>query len=96
MLGLLPDTDLKVDVAPYEDVEDGKDHKTHIVNPPNNMHIWMIGMTSQEIVDTARMTGQHVVALCGYSWIPKRNPEKYDVCGECMDVAGELMRGNNE
>lgn len=76
--------------------DDGKDHKTHIVNPPKNLHIWQPGMTAQEIVDIARVTGQEVTALCGYKWVPKRNPDKYDVCQPCMDIAGELMRGNGE
>lgn len=96
MLGLLPDTDLKVEIAPYEDVDDGKDHMTHIINPPKNKHIWLPGMETKEIADIARMTGQEVVALCDYRWVPKRNPEKYPICQSCMDIAGELMRGNNE
>lgn len=98
MLGLLPDTssDVKVDVAPFEDVDDGKDHLTHIVNPPNNLHIWKVGMTATDIVNLARATNQEVVALCQYRWVPKRNPEKHPVCHECITEAGSLMRGNGE
>lgn len=98
MLGLLPDTDnlTAVEIAPYEDIDDGKHHKTHIVNPPNNIHIWQPGMEMKELVDLARMTEQELVALCGYRWVPKRNPEKYDVCKQCMDAAGVLMSGAGE
>lgn len=84
-----------VDVAPYEDSDD-PNRRTHIVNPPNNLHIWEIGMSAQDIVNIARMTGMHVVALCGYTWIPKHNPDKYDACDTCIRIAGDLMRGNGE
>lgn len=75
------------DIAPYEDVDDGKDHKTHIVNPPANTHIWEPGMEMKDVVYIARMNGSELVALCGYRWVPKRNPAKYDTCQECLDIA---------
>lgn len=97
-LGLLPDTaDVLSKLTEYEEApDDGADRKTHIVNPPKNIHIWQIGMTAQEVVDIARATGQEVVALCDYRWIPKLNPEKFDICQSCLDLAGELMRGMGE
>lgn len=88
--------DIEVIVAPYEDTNDGNEHHTHMVNPPNNLHIWKPGMTAKDVVHIARTTGQHVVALCGYEWVPKRNPEKYDACGKCMDMAMYLMSGAGE
>lgn len=93
---LQTDADLETFVTPYEDVDDGKDHMTHIINPPRNIHIWVPGMTSQEIVQIARAHNMTVIALCDYEWVPKRNPEKYPVCQPCMDIAGELMRGAGE
>lgn len=84
------------DLVPYEDTDDGKNHKTHIVNPPSNLHIFQPGMEAQDIVDIARAGGLEVTALCGYTWVPKRNPEKYDVCDECMTIAGNIMRGLGE
>lgn len=81
----------------YEDIQDEhSEHLTHIVNPPSNLHIWKQGMSAQEIVDIARAKGLQVVALCGKVWVPKRNPDKYDVCLTCVEIAAELMRGNNE
>lgn len=85
-----------VQILPYEDTNDGRHHMTHIVNPPSNLHIFTPDMSAQDIVDVARATGQQVVALCGYRWVPKRNPEKYDVCQVCMDLAGVLMREGGE
>lgn len=81
---------------PYEDEDDGKEHRTHIINPPANQHIWKPGMEIQEVVDIARFQGLEVTALCGYRWVPKRNPEKYDVCQECFRIAGEIMRERGE
>lgn len=82
----------EVDIVPYEDANDDKEHLTHVVDVLNNLHLWKPGMTAQDIVDIARMTGQEVESLCGYRWIPQRNPEKYPVCQICMDVAGMIIR----
>ena len=80
---------------PYEDDND-PNHRTHIVRPPENKHIFKLGMTAQDIVDVARVTGQEVVALCGHRFVPKSNPEKYDACKSCMKIAGDLMRAEGE
>lgn len=77
---------------PYEEYENDNEHRTHIVNPPSNPHLWKQGMTSQDIVDVARMTGQKVKTLCGFEFVPVANPEKYDVCQPCFDIAAEIMR----
>jgi hypothetical protein len=77
-------------VAPYEESSD-PNRRTHIVNPPMNTHIWRPGMETQQVVDIARATGQEITALCGYTWIPKHNPEKFDVCEKCMTIAGDIM-----
>lgn len=80
----------------YDDSDANAETRTHIINPPMNLHIWQIGMETQEIVDIARATGQEVVALCGYRWVPKRNPEKYPACDECIRIAGDIMRSRGE
>lgn len=91
------DTDISELFKPeYDDSDSTNDTRTHIVNPPANQHIWQLGMTMQEVVDIARNTGDTVTALCGYTWVPKRNPERYPACEECMRIAGELMAGAGE
>ena len=78
------------DIAPFE--KGAPPHaKAHIVNPPANTHIWAPGMTMQEVVDIARMTGQEVVALCGHRWVPKLDPAALDVCETCLDRAHRLL-----
>ena len=91
LLEIVEDTEL----LPYEESDD-PNRRTHIVNPPNNLHIWTPGMSAQDFVDLARLNGLEVVALCGYRWVPKHNPEKYDVCETCFKIASGLMRGANE
>lgn len=89
------DTSTIEDVTPYETTEN-PDTKAHIVNPPQNTHIWQPGMTSQDIVNIARLKGYHVVALCGYRFIPRYNPDKHDACEPCIKIAGDLMRAEGE
>ena len=95
-MDLLLDQDAEVVVTPFEDTDDGESHATHMINPPDNLHIWQPGMEIREVVQIARDSNLEVKALCGYVWVPKRNPEKYDTCEPCLKVAGELMRSMGE
>jgi len=82
------------DVLPYEDIDDGADHRTHLVRPSDN------GITSaedpttgQDLVDLARLGGIVIVAACGYRWVPKRDPKRYPPCETCLDVATAVIGG---
>ena len=66
--------------------------RVHIVNPPNNLHIWEPGMTSQDIVDVAKALGYEVKGLCGYIFIPKHSVENLDPCEACFEVAQGIIR----
>jgi len=95
--------DLGIDTRYHEDTTDGIKHYTHIVSPPENKEIfaYMVAHgnpdpSAQDIVDIARVMGWRVTALCGYKWIPQRNPDAYDACPVCMDVAGMHMRNAGE
>jgi len=84
------------DLMPYEDSDD-PNRRTHIVNAEMNQSIALgRDMRAKEIVDTARFLGLEIVSLCGYRWVPKHNPEKFDACNVCMKIAGMLMRGAGE
>lgn len=93
---LQQDLTTMVDLVPFEEPTIGEKYFAHIVNPPRNPHIWAEGMSSQEMVDIARMTGQHLVALCGFVWVPKLNPDKFPICDACMTIAGQLMGQDGE
>lgn len=81
----------------YEETDD-PNARTHIVNPPDNPHISYghPDMEAQEVVDTARRLGIEIVALCGYKFVPKHNPDKLDACEACMKVAEAIMREMGE
>lgn len=89
-LSPLLDTSTIEDIVPYEETGN-PDSKAHVVNPSKNLHIWKIGMTSQDIVNIARLTGIHVNALCGYRFIPRHDPDKHAACEPCIKIAGELI-----
>ena len=92
------DVELVETLAPYDDTNDGKDHLTHIINPPmNSYHSWWVpSLNAQEIVNIARVFGEEVTALCGYRWVPKRNPENYPPCQQCFKIAEQLMAAEGE
>lgn len=79
------------EILPYEETDD-PNAKAHIINPPNNMHIWRPGMTAKDVVDIARATGQYVISLCQVAFIPKHNPEPLDACEACMRIAGDIIK----
>jgi hypothetical protein len=41
-------------------------------------------------VTSAIVEGREVTALCGYRWIPYRQPEGRPVCEACVEVYGRL------
>lgn len=46
--------------------------------------------------DTARITGQPVVALCGKVWIPTRDATQYPVCPTCKELKESMgNKGRN-
>ena len=79
--------DIKEELAPFTDTDDGEKHLSHII------HVWQQGMNATNIVEIARLTGQELVALCGYRWIPMRDPRKYPACKTCVDIAANIMIG---
>lgn len=42
--------------------------------------------SAQAIVLEARVLGQPVTALCGYTWVPSRNPENLPICPKCEEI----------
>jgi hypothetical protein len=90
-----PQIQIVEDPLPFEESKD-PNTKTHFVNPPKNLHIWRVGMDIYELVDIARANGLEVEALCGYRWVPKHNPDKYDLCDTCNKIAHEMMAERGE
>lgn len=89
-LSPLLDTSTVEDMVAYEET-DNPDTKAHVVNPPQNLHIWQPGMTSQDIVRIAQLRGKYVTALCGYKFIPRYDPDKHAACEPCIKIANDLI-----
>lgn len=51
---------------------------THIVKRGED------GKSADVILLEAGIFGRPVIALCGFTWIPQRDPEKFPVCTRCI------------
>ncbi|MFM6966972.1 MAG: DUF3039 domain-containing protein [Rhodoluna sp.] len=47
----------------------------------------------EKIVESA-VLGTPVVALCGKTWVPSRDPQKFPVCPDCKAIHDEMPRGD--
>jgi hypothetical protein len=55
------------------ELEQGEGRKAHIVK--------------REGVTDAYVFGNPVEALCGYVWVPSRDPKQYPLCDLCKEIA---------
>ena len=39
----------------------------------------------KEDIARAYVTGEAIVALCGKTWVPTRDPDRYPVCPTCVE-----------
>ncbi|MCW2758079.1 MAG: hypothetical protein JWO46_1825 [Nocardioidaceae bacterium] len=60
---------------------DAPDEAAHIVYIPEGMDV-----TAHALVLAARIEGFEIQALCGYRWIPRRDPEPLPVCVKCAEI----------
>lgn len=42
--------------------------------------------SAQAMVLQAMIEGTPITALCGYTWIPSRDPKKYPLCKKCEEI----------
>lgn len=78
--GTVPDVD--------ENVETGDGPVAHIVRVGP-------GENAAAKVLAARIEGTPVEALCGYVWVPSRDPRQLPPCQRCVDIY-ELYRALND
>jgi len=38
------------------------------------------------IILEAMINGTSITALCGHTWVPSRDPNKYPVCSKCLEI----------
>lgn len=52
--------------------------------------------SGQTVVLEAMVTGTPVVALCGYTWVPSRDPQRHPKCEKCEAILERIRhRGSN-
>lgn len=53
--------------------------------------------TPQAIIMEARVNGTALTALCGFVWVPSRDPQKLPLCQKCEELFGFAlqMRGHD-
>lgn len=59
--------------------------------PGDSTHIVMVppgeaDTTPQAYVLRARIEGFSVTAICGYTWVPERDPSVLPVCSTCLHI----------
>lgn len=64
-------------------VEPGDHEKFSHLVPGKN------GVSGRELVMMAMVEGTPVTALCGKTWVPTRDPERFPICPDCLRVAKE-------
>ena len=64
------------------DLEQGEGRKAHIVKRD--------GLTE------AYVYGNPVEALCGYVWVPSRDPKQFPLCEQCKEIADAAWDGGSD
>jgi hypothetical protein len=59
--------------------------RTHIIRRPDDRQ------SAEAWVTEARIMGFEVEAICGFRWVPARDPERYPVCEACKDLLSHMQ-----
>lgn len=60
----------------------------HVVNCPEGKE------STQAWLTEARVFGLEVEALCGYRWVPSRDPENKPVCTACLEEMERIIHND--
>ena len=74
-----PTVDLDTDLATDERTDTAEPTAAHIVKVKP-------GENAAAKVLEARITGTPIEALCGFVWVPSRDPKQLPVCEECKTI----------
>lgn len=80
----------EAEIIPFSEVETSQDKENcaHIVKVRGNES------ALAKVLD-ARINGVLLEALCGFKWIPSKNPENLPVCEACKEIY-EAYKSFNE
>jgi hypothetical protein len=76
-LQTMPQVDL--DTVTDEETETGEPTSAHIVKAGP-------GENGAALVLEARIMGTPIEALCGFVWVPSKDPKQLPVCQQCKDI----------
>lgn len=51
------------------------------------------GKGAEALVLEARVMGTPVEALCGFVWVPSRDPSRYPLCSKCEEILKQMKEG---
>ncbi len=77
-----------VDPVTEEITETGEPTAAHIVKVKR-------GENAAAVVLEARVMGTPVEALCGFVWVPSRDPKQLPVCEKCTSIYGLYKEFND-
>lgn len=76
-------TDVDIEVQTPVATKDDGDHDRFAHYVPNGT----------EAITRAMVTGEPCTALCGKTWVPSRDPEKFPLCPDCERIKKEQFGG---
>lgn len=85
---ILERPDAGVITTTHDETQQGNSEMAHIVKTKP-------GESAVAKVTEARIYGYPVEALCGYTWVPSKDPKKLPLCSTCEEIY-ELHRMMNE
>lgn len=68
-----------VDLDPVETTETDEPTSAHIVKTKR-------GENAAAVVLEARIMGTPIEALCGFVWVPSRDPKQLPICEQCKNI----------
>ncbi len=78
-------------VAPIHDLDQRTDPTTEDGDHERFAHI----VAPASAVTEAMVMGTPVTALCGKTWVPTRDPNRYPVCKTCLEVLDAARAARN-
>jgi hypothetical protein len=78
----------RIDPAVEEINETGEPISAHIVKTKR-------GENAAAVVLEARVMGTPIEALCGFVWVPSRDPKQLPVCEKCKGIYGMYKAFND-
>lgn len=93
MTDLITTVDRSTEVNTDEETEPGR--LAHIV-PPDIGSDGKVSKAASIKVMEARINGTPVTALCGWTWVPQQDPQKFPLCHRCKEIADLGGRDANQ